>query len=135
MPGTSSVFLSPSARLSGMKRKLRRNTSAPMGTLIKKIEGQPRNCVSTPPSTRPKAPPAAPSAPEIRLGKMEARLDRREGNVHNGCVQQDHELDCRKQGESSPTLTRSCLHNIDLLCLSVQAVNYKIGCRSFLTIG
>src|SRR5205809_155697 len=118
MPGTSSVFLSPSARLSGMKRKLRRNTSAPMGTLIKMIEGSPSKEQESPKEEEVNVL----DPPEIRLGKMEARLDRREGNVHNGCVQQDHELDCRKQGESSPTLTRSCLHNIDLLCLSVQAV-------------
>jgi hypothetical protein len=36
---------------------------------------------------------------------METRLDRREGNIHNGRVEQDHELDGGKQGERSPTLT------------------------------
>jgi len=54
--------------------------------------------------------------PQICLGKMEARLDGREGNVHSGCVQQDHKLD------ASPT------HNARtrLLCRHAQPIHQHL---------
>ena len=51
--------------LSGTKRSVRNSTSAPTGTLTKKIHSQPRYLVRIPPKSTPAAAPEPPSAPQI----------------------------------------------------------------------
>src|SRR5260370_10249592 len=58
------------ARLSGIRRGLKSRATAPIGTLIRKIQGQPTNWVSSPPSRMPKSPPAAPIAPQMPKARL-----------------------------------------------------------------
>ena len=57
--------LPPSARVSSSNTGLSAITTAPTGTLRKKIHCQPTVSVSTPPTSRPIVPPEAPTAPQM----------------------------------------------------------------------
>src|ERR671927_706020 len=64
-PAASKRRWPSSARLSGTIGHVSANTSAPTGTLTKKIHSQPRYLVRIPPKRTPAAAPEPPSAPQI----------------------------------------------------------------------
>ena len=57
----------------GRCRGRSRITPAPMGTLTRKIAGQPNACVSTPPSSTPSEPPTPPIAPHTPRARLRSR--------------------------------------------------------------
>ena len=64
-PGRSKWRCATSARLSCTRRGVTASTSAPTGTLMKKIHDQLRELVSAPPSSTPAAAPLPETAPQM----------------------------------------------------------------------
>ena len=69
-PGTSKCRWVTPATLSRTSRGVSASTSAPTGTLMKKIQDQSSELVSAPPSSTPAAPPLPETAPQIPSAKL-----------------------------------------------------------------
>ncbi len=69
-PATSKLRVAPASRPPAISRRPSTITIAPSGTLTAKIAGQPRPCVSTPPSSAPEEPPSAPIAPHMPTARL-----------------------------------------------------------------
>src|SRR5436190_1372377 len=99
----------------------------PTGTLTKKIHGQEKYCVKAPPRMRPTAEPVPePAAQEQEaaedervgvddplqsaVGQVEVVLDRRQGNVHDRRVEDDHELRQADEDKDDPWVGGGASH-------------------------
>src|SRR3977135_1118120 len=69
-PTAYAPFPTASARRSGTIRGASASTTAPMGTLTKNTQRQLSSCTSTPPSSRPTAPPAPAIAPQTDSARL-----------------------------------------------------------------
>src|SRR5919198_440996 len=76
-PATSKWRCLRSARLSRSSQGVMASTSAPTGTLMKKIHDQLSALVSAPPSKTPAAPPLPDAAPQIPSARLRSRPSRK----------------------------------------------------------
>jgi hypothetical protein len=67
---TSKLRCASVLRPSGTSRPPKTTTARPIGTLMRKIAGQPRPWVSTPPSRTPEVAPSPPSAPHTPSARL-----------------------------------------------------------------